>query len=267
VVIATEDPNPKHHKHGIAILRHAGLKVQVGLLKDEAVRLNEVFNKWVTAGLPFVTLKAAMSLDGKIATGGGDSKWITGPEARAFGHRLRSVHDAILVGINTVLRDDPALTVRVATASKRQPRRIVLDTSGRIPLISQLLSDRFRHHTIIVATKRCGVSKREEIQSRGAQVLVAPLRGDTVDLRWAMRQLAKQEITSILVEGGGEAIASFLEQGLADRVAFFYAPKLIGGGGVSVVGGKGARRISDALPVGSLTCRRIGNDLLVQGEL
>ncbi|MSR65041.1 MAG: bifunctional diaminohydroxyphosphoribosylaminopyrimidine deaminase/5-amino-6-(5-phosphoribosylamino)uracil reductase RibD [Verrucomicrobiae bacterium] len=286
VVIATEDPNPKHHKRGIAILRHKGLKVQVGLLKDEAVRLNVVFNKWIITGLPFVTLKVAMSLDGKIATELGESKWITGPEARAFAHKLRARHDAVLVGINTVLRDDPALTVRktlVAQASPpvnvsssqagtpvlpKQPFRIVLDTSGRIPLTSQLLGDRFRQKTIVVTTKRCGVSRREEIQSRGAKVLVAPLRGDTVDLLWALRQLARMEITSILVEGGGEAIASFLEQDLADRAIFFYAPIVIGGkNSVNAVGGKGIARIEDALRLRNMSCQKIGNDWLVTGEL
>jgi diaminohydroxyphosphoribosylaminopyrimidine deaminase/5-amino-6-(5-phosphoribosylamino)uracil reductase len=268
VVLATEDPSRKHHKRGIAILRRAGLRVQVGLLKDEAVRLNPFYNKWAATGLPFVTVKAAMSLDGKIATRNGDSKWITGPEARAFAHRLRAEHDAILVGIHTVLRDDPALTVRATLPRRGQPRRVVLDSSGRIPLGCQLLSDRFRQNTIVITTKQCGVSKREEIQSRGAKVLVAPMRGGGVDLRWALRRLAGEEITAILAEGGGEAIASFLEQGLADRLAFFYAPLIVGGAGsLSAVGGKGVARIADALRVKNLSYQRIGNDLLVTAEV
>lgn len=268
VVIATEDPNPKHHKRGIALLRRKRVKVQVGLLKDEAVKLNAVFHKWITTGLPFVTIKAAMSLDGKIATRRGESKWITGPEARAVAHKLRAQHDAVLVGLNTVLRDDPALTVRLGKPVSRQPRRIVLDTSGRIPLTSQLLSDRFRSNTIVITTKRCGVSRREEIQSRGARVLIAPLRGDAIDLRWTLRQLGKMEITSLLVEGGGEAIASFLDQGLADRLAFFYAPILIGGNdSVCAVGGKGIARIEDALRLKHLSVQTIGHDLLVTGDL
>lgn len=271
VVIATEDPNPKHHKRGIAVLRKAGIAVQVGLLKDEAARLNVVFNKWITTGLPFVTIKASMSLDGKIATRTGDSKWITGPKARALGHKLRSEHDAILVGINTVLRDDPALTVRLGKAAqgrRKQPLRLVLDSKGRIPLNCQLLSDRSRKNTIVLTTKLCGVSKREEIQSRGAKVWVAPLRAKAVDLRWALRRLAKQEVTSILVEGGGEAIASLLEEGLADRLAFFYAPVIIGGNdAVSAVGGRGITRIEEALRLSNLTCERIGDDLLVTAEV
>jgi len=267
VVIATEDPSPKHRKRGVAILRRAGLKVQVGLFKDEATRMNPAYNKWITTGLPLVTLKAAMSLDGKIATRDGESKWITGPEARAFAHKLRAQHDAILVGINTVLRDDPALTVRTAPPPRRQPLRVVLDSSGRISLRSQLLSDRYRQNTLVITTPRCGVSKREEIQSRGANVLVAPLRGGAVDVRWALRQLGKQEITSILVEGGGEAIASFLEQGLADRIAFFYAPLIIGGNGAaSAVAGRGVARLAEALRLKNLSYERIGNDLLVMAE-
>lgn len=264
VIVATEDPNPKHHKRGIALLRRARIPVQVGLLKQEAVRLNPAYNKWIATGLPFVTIKAAMSLDGKIATRTGDSKWITGPEARAFAHKLRAQHDAILVGIHTVLRDDPVLTVRMPKFNRPQPWRLVLDSSGRIPLKSQLLSDRFRDRTLVITTNQLGVSKREEIQSRGGNVLVAPSRAGVVDLRAALRLLGRQQITSILVEGGGEAIASFLEQRLADRLVFFYAPLVIGGKeAVSAVGGKGIAKLADALRVTNLDYEKAGNDLVV----
>ena len=269
VVAAATDPNPKHAGRGFERLRRAGIEVISGILEPEATTLNEAFNHWIVHRTPFVTVKAAMSLDGKIATRTGESKWITSEASRAFAMKLRQGADAILVGVNTVLADDPALALRsvkggtLNAARWRQPRRIVLDSEARTPLDAKLVSDSSAGRTTIVVSSRAPEKRVAALRNR-VRVEVAPLRRGGIDVRWLMRKLGAEEVTSLLVEGGGEVNASFLFSGLAHRVAFFYAPGVIGGWAArKSVAGAGIASIEEAVRLGEVEWKRIGPDLLL----
>lgn len=244
VIVAAKDPNPKHAGAGLRILRKAGITVRNGLLAEEASRLNEAFNHWVVRKMPWVTLKCAMSLDGKIATQSGESKWITSEKARGIGMRLRLGADAIVAGINTVVRDDPALTLRASRGLKipawKRFKRIILDPEGRIPLTARVLTDEQRSDTIVVVTSLAPRPKTVAIEQL-ANVIEAPFLKDSrhFNLRWLLRELGCQEITSVLVEGGGETHFNFLRQSLVNRASFFYGPLVITGRAApKAVGGK-----------------------------
>jgi diaminohydroxyphosphoribosylaminopyrimidine deaminase/5-amino-6-(5-phosphoribosylamino)uracil reductase len=198
VVVAATDPNPRHRGRGLRLLQKAGVRVDAGLLAGEAAALNPGFNKWITTGMPLVIAKAGMSLDGKMATRTGDSRWITGAAARREGHRLRAQVDAIMVGANTVIRDDPQLTLRHGVRG-RQPWRVVV---GRCPKTAKVFTDAHRHRTLHFKTR---------------------------NLRAVLRRLGRMGITSVLVEGGPTLLGAAFDAGLVDRVAFFYAPKVIAG--------------------------------------
>lgn len=270
VVVAAKDPNPKHAGRGFRILRRAGIEVEHGVLAEEAPKLNEAFNHWIVQRTPFVTVKAAMTLDGKIATASGESKWITGEEARAEGMRLRAGADAILVGVNTVLADDPSLTVRETPKTKIQTsrlRRIVLDSQARTPLKAKVVSDEFAALTTIVVGKGAPARRIAALAKR-AQVWTAPLRGGRIDLRWVLKRLGGEKVTSLLVEGGGEVNASFLLGGFAQRVAFFYAPKILGGrDSRKAVAGEGARSLNEILNLCDVEWRRVGEDLMMTARV
>lgn len=273
VVVAATDPNPKHAGRGFELLRKADVNVVTGVLEIEATRLNEAFNHWVVHRTPFVTVKAAMSLDGKIATRTGESKWITGDKARAYAMKLRQGADAILVGVNTVLADDPALTLRsvpgckLKTESLRQPRRIVLDSEARTPLSARLVSDELATLTTIVVSKNASATKLASLRKR-VRVEVAPVWNGALDLRWLVRVLGKEQVTSLLVEGGGEVNASFLFNRFAHRIAFFYAPKIIGGRGArKAVAGPGISDLKDALRLRDVEYRWLGPDLLLSARV
>ncbi|MCX7825981.1 MAG: bifunctional diaminohydroxyphosphoribosylaminopyrimidine deaminase/5-amino-6-(5-phosphoribosylamino)uracil reductase RibD, partial [Verrucomicrobiae bacterium] len=216
VVVAARDPNPSHDGRGMAVLRDAGIKVEIGLLGHEAARLNEAFNKWIRTGQPFVTVKLAMSLDGKIATRRGESRWITGEEARACVQELRRAADAILVGAGTVIADDPQLTVRAGKV-ERQPWRVIADSGGRTPLEARVLSDEHRARTIVLTTAQSASSWRRQLAERGVTVLECAARDERVDLLDALKQLGGREITGVLVEGGGQLVGSLLDQRLVDK--------------------------------------------------
>jgi diaminohydroxyphosphoribosylaminopyrimidine deaminase/5-amino-6-(5-phosphoribosylamino)uracil reductase len=288
VVVGATDPNPRHRGKAFAILRRAGVAVTHGILAEDCDRLNEAFNHWIVHRTPFVMVKAAMTLDGKIATASGESKWITGEPARAFGMKLRQGADAVLVGINTILADDPALTVR--TGSRMQPekklRRIVLDSFARTPLRAKVVSDAKAELTTIVVSEAAPKSRVRALAER-VSVLVAPTalaaskgpRRPTaasragsgtnpppvvLDLSWLLKQLGSKEITSLLVEGGGEVNASFLMEGLAQRIAFFYAPKILGGRqSHKGVAGEGGKTWDDIIRLDDLEWQRIGVDWLL----
>jgi diaminohydroxyphosphoribosylaminopyrimidine deaminase/5-amino-6-(5-phosphoribosylamino)uracil reductase len=269
VVAAATDPNPQHAGRGFKLLQRAGVGLVRGVLAEEAAQLNEAFNHWIVRRTPFVTVKAAMSLDGKIATRTGESKWITGPESRLEAMKLRMENDAILVGVNTVLADDPSLTVRAVEGSKlkvegfRQPLRIVLDSEMRTPLKSKLVTDVCADRTIIIASRRAPARRLNALQKK-VRVEVAPLRGGVIDLRWLMRKLGAENVTGLLVEGGGEVNASFLFGGLTHRITFFYAPKIIGGRDASKgVAGPGITDLKQALILGDVNYRWLGEDLLM----
>lgn len=272
VVVGAIDPNPKHSGKGLVILRRAGIQVEQGVLGDECERLNEAFNFWIRHRRPFVTVKAAMTLDGKIATPSGESKWITGEASRAYAMKLRDRMDAILVGINTVLADDPKLTVRRPKAEARrpnekEPRRIVLDAQARTPLTAKVVSDKRSRLTTIVVSRQAPQSRKRAL-SGTAQVLVAPSRAGRIDLRWLLSKLGSEDVISLLVEGGGEVNASFLLAGLAQRVAFFYAPKILGGRDArKAVGGDGVKSLKSALTLSEVQWRRLGADWLLTARV
>ncbi len=263
VVVAAPDPNPAHCGKGLAILRQAGISVSSGLLAEKASSLNVAFNHWIVHRTPFVTVKAAMSLDGKIATRAGESKWITGPEARAYGMTLRTGADAILVGVNTIVADDPSLTLRQPGFEDKRLRRIVLDPTGRVPLRAKVIADGFAPCTTVVVT-RAASPRRLNALRRRVQVLQAPVRNGGIDLPWLLRKLGRDQVTSLLVEGGGETNAWFLSQRLAGRVAFFYAPMVLGGRDApKAVAGSGLPELSDRIILREIEWRRLGADLLL----
>jgi diaminohydroxyphosphoribosylaminopyrimidine deaminase/5-amino-6-(5-phosphoribosylamino)uracil reductase len=283
VVAGAIDPNPRHRGRAFGMLRRAGIAVVHGVLGEECARLNEAFNYWIVRRTPLVTVKAGMTLDGKIATASGESRWITGEKARAYGMKLRQWADAILVGINTVLADDPSLTVRRQKAEGRRQkaegreapvgekgqrlRRIVLDAMGRTPLRAKVVSDEYVALTTIVVSKLAPQRRLAALAQR-VRVLAAPSSNGQIDLRWLLRKLGSESITSLLVEGGGEVNASFLLQGLAQRVAFFYAPMILGGrDSRRAVAGPGARTLAESLSLTDLGWRRLGPDWLLSARV
>jgi diaminohydroxyphosphoribosylaminopyrimidine deaminase/5-amino-6-(5-phosphoribosylamino)uracil reductase len=277
VVAAAIDPNPAHAGRGFRILRRAGIQVTTGVLAEEAARLNEAFNHWIVHRTPFVIVKAAMTLDGKIATASGESKWITGEKARGEGMKLRQGADAILVGVNTVLADNPSLTVRQGPRSKIQgprpkvqaPRlqRIVLDSQARTPFRAKVVSDEFAGLTTIVVGKGAPAKRVQALEKR-VNVLRAPLKHGRIDLGWLLGRLGSENVTSLLVEGGGEVNASFLLGGLAQRVAFFYAPMILGGrDSRKAVAGEGARRLDEILSLHEVEWRHVGDDLMMTARV
>ncbi len=291
VVCGATDPNPNHAGRGFGLLKRVGVRVLHGVLAEECARLNEAFNHWIVHRMPFVTVKAAMTLDGKIATASGESKWITGPEARARSMELRRGADAILVGINTVLLDDPGLTVR-PPPSAEGPRRIILDAMGRTPLRATVLCDDHAERTTIVVSELARPARIAALAKR-VNVLVAPVIADPdkqiepgpgrarrgacisaaarrprIDLAWLMKRLGAEKVTSLLVEGGGEVNASFLRSGLGERIAFFYAPKILGGcDSRRAVAGEGADSLCEAMGLEELEWSFLGEDLLLTARL
>ncbi len=274
-VIGATDPNPDHCGKGFAILKQAGIEVCPGVLAEDCERLNEAFNYWIVHRTPLVTVKAAMTLDGKIATPSGDLKWITSEQARAYGMRLRGGSDAILVGINTILADDPSLTFRhggktkAAAAAQGQPRlrRIVLDAHARTPPHARVARDPAASLTTIFVGRRAPVARVRSLEKR-VRVVRAPAQDGKINLPWILRYLGKEGTTSLLVEGGGEVNASFLMQGLAQKIAFFYAPKILGGRDARrAVAGDGVTRLADALNLCDVCWRRLGPDLLLSARV
>lgn len=268
VVAAMVDPNPLVAGKGLARIREAGLEAGSGVMEDEARRLNEVFIKYITTGLPFVVLKAAVSLDGKIATRSGDSKWITGPQAREHGHRLRNRYDAIMVGVNTVLADDPSLTTRLPEGG-RDPVRVVLDSMARTPPEARVISRSSPVPAIIAVTGRAPEERLKRLREVGAEVFSAPSgRDGRVDMPSLMKELAGREITSILIEGGGEVHASALASGVVDKVAWFIAPKLIGGREApGPLSGPGPESLEEAVLLDRVSFGAMGNDIFVEGYI
>ena len=275
VVASTVDPNPQVNGRGFDLLRAAGIDVQTGLLEAEARQLNEVFFKAVTTGLPFVHLKTASSLDGRIASRTGDSKWITGPAARAAGQLLRHGSDAILVGIGTALADDPLLTDRSGLRRRLPLIRVVLDSRLRLPLDSRLVATLAEAPVVIVTTppvpgdwdRRAWESRRDDLIQQGVQICsVDPDVEGRPSLLATLRALAERSITSLLVEGGGTIAAGLLEAGLVDKVTFYLAPTIIGGrDAVPAIAGRGVARLAEACRIRDLTMRQCQDDLELTG--
>jgi len=279
VHIATLDPNPLVSGQGKAALDDAGINTKLGEHEQEARELNEAYIKFITTGLPFVTAKFAMSLDGKIATGTGDSKWISGEESREYVHQLRGAVDAIMVGVNTILADDPMLTVRwegverkgtgEEGGERKKPIRVIVDSKARTPPTAQVFKQPGK---IIVATTPAAPSAQtKKLKAAGAEVLELPLFSPDevlVDLGELLAELGRRQITGVMVEGGGTLLGTFFEQGLVDKVIVFIAPVIIGGAEARLaVGGKGAERITDALRLSHVKVERFGDDVMICGYI
>jgi diaminohydroxyphosphoribosylaminopyrimidine deaminase/5-amino-6-(5-phosphoribosylamino)uracil reductase len=279
VHFAMIDSSPWVAGKGRLQLEGAGIATFLGEREREAVRLNEGYFKYVARAMPFVSAKWAMTLDGKIATRTGSSYWVTGEAARARVARLRARHDAVLVGVGTVLADDPQLTVRadsfapeqreeLALLPPRQPLRVVLDSHARTPPTARLVSGELPGHTLVVTTELAPPDRRAALEATGAEVLVAPADDGHVDLAAALHLLAKRGITTVLVEAGGTVVASLLEAGLVDKVHAFVAPKLVGGAtALTPVEGSGCPDMGQALMLQDVTVEQLGHDLLVTGYL
>ena len=268
VVSSIRDPDPRVNGGGFRSLRRSGVIVEVGLMKSEASYLNRAFTKFVKEGFPFVTLKGAASLDGRIATRSGDSKWITSTEAREHARLLRREHDAVLVGIGTVLADDPRLTVRPAVRHRSPLYRVVLDGQLRLPPRARLLSTLDEGPIVVFAGPHAESSRARRLEQRGVTVERLAIRGGRLDLRGLLRHLAEKDVTRLLVEGGGETHSSFLEEGLADRLVLYLAPRIIGGRDArALVGGRGPERLTDAVTLSRPIAYRVGADLVVEGDL
>ena len=264
IVVAMPDPNPLVKRRGVARLRQAGIEVSVGCLGEEAERLNEIYVHWVRTGRPFVIMKAAMTLDGKIATANGQSKWISGEEARRQVHRLRSQVDAVMVGIGTVLQDDPQLTARLVDRHARQPLRVILDSRLRIPLRARVLSQARQAGVLIATTRHAPPSRIAALKQRGAEVLILPAEHGNVSLKACLTTLGRQGITSLLLEGGSEVNASALRSGLLDRLQLYVAPALLGGQDAKgLIGGASPASISASWPLNDLQVQQVGKDLLI----
>jgi len=269
VFIGQIDPNPVVRGRGIRRLRAAGIAVATGILKAECAELNAAFSKHITTGLPLVTLKAAMTLDGRIATRTGDSKWISCAQSRRLVHRMRAHVDAVMVGIGTVMADNPRLNVRLGRARSREPVRIVIDSRLRIDPACNLLQPALARGTLIVTGNRAAGSRKAQLlRSRGAEVLGCALRGRRIDLAQAMRALGKRGISHIMLEGGATLIGEALRCSIVDRVMLFYAPKLFGGSdGLPLAAGRGPALINDSAALTGMSVRTVGSDLLVEGCL
>ena len=266
VVIAAKDPNPKVAGQGIARMKAAGIKVEQGVLAEEAYMQNEIFMHWMISGMPFVAMKYAMTLDGKLATYTGDAKWITGETARAYGHLLRHEYDAILVGKRTVLVDDPELTCRLVDGNN--PIRVVLDSNLEIPRTCKLVNDS-KAPTIIVTGKDVPAKKVAAFTSKpGVRVMQVPLSDGEPDLKYLLSALGRENITSVLVEGGSAVHGSFFDAGLVQRVYAFIAPKLIGGSNnISPVGGKGKSVISAGYVLHHQEVKTFDSEIMVTGRI
>ncbi|HAV61654.1 MAG TPA: bifunctional diaminohydroxyphosphoribosylaminopyrimidine deaminase/5-amino-6-(5-phosphoribosylamino)uracil reductase RibD [Verrucomicrobiales bacterium] len=266
VVVGATDPNPRHAGAGLRLLRRHGVQVTTGVARAAATVLNEGFNHWIVHRTPFVTLKAAMTLDGKIATAGGDSQWITGPNARRHAmRRLRRGADAILTGVNTILADDPSLTYRGPGARNKSWRRIILDSHARTPTAARVLTDANRAQTLLVVTSAAPAAAVAALR-RQATVVEAPADDGRVQLPWLLAQLGGEGITHLLVEGGSEVNGAFLAAGLVQRIAFYFAPKVLGGRGSRTgVGGPDPATLASAWSVRSPEHVALGDDWFITG--
>ena len=266
VVAALVDPNPVNTQRGIRMLRRHGIAVTVGVSRKKAAEINESFITIVKKKRPFIIVKMAQSLDGKIATRRGDSRWITGRAARTYVHELRKQVDGITVGKNTVMHDNPSLTVRLVRARRHYPARIIFDSRGEIPLTKKVFHHARREHVIIVVGPAIAPAKVRMYKKKGITVLRAPIRNRTIDIACVVKQLVQYNIGTLLVEGGGSLAASFLEARVVDKVLFFTAPLIIGGHDAPTsIEGKGSARIHQAVRLKDISCTRIGNDFLIEG--
>lgn len=266
VVVGMEDPNSINNGKGIEALRKSGISVEYGFRQEKLKKINEVFLKYITKKIPFVTVKVAESLDGKIATRAGSSKWVTADASRAYANKMRQDFDAVMVGVNTVLRDDPELTCRVPRKVKDQPVRIIVDSHLSTPQNAKIFQGPGK---VIIATLKSQSGQETDnrlILAEKATILEVKEKNGQINLYDLMKKLAKMEITNILVEGGGSLIGSLFDESLVDRVFFFLAPKIIGGrGAVGSVEGNGIRELTRAPFIENILFKKLGDDFLIEG--
>jgi diaminohydroxyphosphoribosylaminopyrimidine deaminase / 5-amino-6-(5-phosphoribosylamino)uracil reductase len=268
VVVGMEDPNPLVQGSGIGYLLQRGIEVVSGVLAEECREINRPFLKHITTAMPWVVMKAGVSLDGRITYKKGKSGWITGPESTAMVHRLRDLSDAIMVGINTICIDNPSLTTRLPQKRGKDPVRVILDTNLRIPLTARVLHLESEAPTWIFCRKEANPGKRKELAARGVAVrAVAKNEKRGLDLKSILKALGSEGITSVLVEGGAEIHGSMLRERLVDRVHLFYAPIFAGDGGVSVVEGIKASSRNEAICLEKIRYKRCGDDMMIEGDV
>lgn len=268
VVVSARDPNPRVNGLGIARLRRAGIDVTAGLMAERHAKLNAPHLKFVSRRIPWVTLKAALGADGKIAAAGGDSRWITSAAARDEVHLLRGENDAILVGIGTALRDDPRLTIRHPAWGRKPVRRVVLDSRLRLPPGARLLRAPDAGRPLVFTAPGADEKKADVLRRKGAEVVAVREAAAGLDLGEVLRELGAREIVSVLVEGGGRVFASFLDSGLADRACLMISPRLIGGAeSPGLWEGAGAAKVAAALPLRDVRVFRAGPDIILEGNL
>lgn len=265
-VIAAIDPNPEVAGKGLKILNDSEIETRVGVLEDKALKLNEVFLKYIQTGMPFVAVKTAMTLDGKIASVTGSSRWITNEASRRFVHRLRNVYDAILVGIGTVLKDDPLLNTRLDSADVRDPVRVIIDTNLDLPLKSRIVKTACQQRTIVFYSDNNSYAKKKQLKDAGLELIQVDSDSGLIVMEDVFKILGKMEICSVLVEGGGEINAYLIENALADKVYWFIAPRIIGGRQApSPVGGTGIELMQNAVKLKSVEIERFAEDMLITG--
>ncbi len=261
VVVGMKDPNPLMNGKSIEILKKFGIAVESGILEDELQQMNEVFVKYITRRMPFVVAKTAQTIDGKIATANGQSQWITSQASRDFAHELRNDFDAILVGINTVLNDDPFLN---ATRKSKRIKKVVLDSYLKTPLNANIFKNT-KPEDVIIAVTANAPEKKIRALSKKATVLKATKKGSRVDLKWLFKELAKQEISSILIEGGAQVLGSALKNGLVDKMAIWIAPKILGDESAkSSVAGLKASHVDQSVRLENLSVGKSGKDIFIQ---
>jgi len=262
VVIGMEDPNPLVNGKGVEILRRAGLEVNVGVLEKECQRLNEAFSKFILKKKPFVILKVAATLDGKMATRNGDSQWISGEASRYLVHQWRDRVDGVLVGIRTVLKDDPMLTARIRKG--RDPYRIVLDSRLMIPEEAKVIGTS-PSKTIIASTEKAPKDKIEKLEQKGVQILLLDSKEGKINLKSCLSKLGEIGMMSLMVEGGNQVNGSFLDEGLIDKLFLFLSPKIMGDPqALGIFGGKGISSVQEAIALKEIKKRKIGEDILIE---
>ncbi len=268
VHMAMLDPNPLVSGRGKDELEREGIRIYVGEHEAEAKEINEAYTKFITTGMPFITAKFAVSLDGKIATKSGDSKWISGNEARKYVHYLRYTADAVMAGVNTVLVDDPHLTARCCGGrggtARKQPLRVIVDGKGRTPLTARLFREPGK--ALLALGRFVTPHEKRALAQVGAELLELPSEEELVDLKGLLKALGEREVTSVLVEGGGTLLGSLFDYGLVDKVVAFIAPIIIGGKEAkTAVGGKGVSKVVDSLKLERIKVEKFGEDLMVSG--
>lgn len=266
VVAAMIDPNPLVNGQGIAVLKKAGIQTQLGILEAKARQLNEVFVKYITTGLPFVILKAGLTLDGKIATATSQSRWITGEASRQKVHEIRGWVDAVMVGAGTVKQDDPLLTARGTAAGNKQPLRVILDYQGEISLDSKVVKEKSAR-TLMVLSSEVPLQKAKDLEKEGIDTLTIAGSKGRFSLRELLIILGERKITSVMIEGGAQVNASALGEGVVDKILFFYAPKILGARALDVVGGEEYRELGNAYKITDVALERLGDDFLLSGYL